>query len=101
MTHQPLTRYIQQRGRTPPPIQHVTLTGFDPATNETIQTINVFDRLPWGKRIGTAAHGARVTLIRRSGSGRIAQIRTADGVAGYVSANFIQEWRGPNGQLPA
>lgn len=89
----------RQRGRRVPPVQTVTITGYDPATDEAIAVINIFDRLPFGTRVGTVGHGATVTLIRRSG--RIAQIRTADQVAGYVSAAFIQEFRGPNGELPA
>lgn len=93
-----LTRPLGSRAT--PHVRAATLTGYDPATGETIPEINIFDRLPNGTRIGVTAHGTQVTLIRCSVSGRTAQIRTAEGVRGFISSNFIQEFRGPDGQLP-
>ena len=80
-------------GQTAPPAnaQVVTMDGSDPATGQTIDPINVFDRLPGGRRVGTVRHGARVTLIAREGE--IAHIQTPDGIDGYVAADFIKELR--------
>jgi hypothetical protein len=84
--------YWQESSFAPPATaQTVTMTGYDPATGETIDPINIFDQLPMGKRIGTVPSGAQVVLISRNGD--IAQIRTPNGVSGYVSARFIEEFR--------
>ena len=75
----------------PPTAQIVTMDGSDPATGATIQTINVFDKLPGGRKIGTVQSGARVTLLAHTGA--VAQIETPEGLRGYVAAAFIKELR--------
>lgn len=78
----------------PPPaaaLRPVTMTGYDPVTKETIDPINLFDRLPGGKRIGTVPSGALVRLVQRNGDAAL--IITPLGVRGWVSVRFIQEFR--------
>lgn len=70
-----------------------TLSGYDSGTGRVeVYEINLFrsNDEPWGGGIaGTARHGDRVRVLRRSG--KMALVKTTSGKQGWVSRAFIGE----------
>lgn len=86
-----LATFLLFRGQLAPPQEQqalATIDGTDAASGTVIDPINIFDRLPGGKRVGTVRNGARVLILRREGDTVL--IRTTEGVQGYIAAGFIK-----------
>jgi len=72
------------------PVQTVTVNGYDAASGIVIDPINLWrDYADRSKGIaGQVHHGERVTFIRQEGQG--AFIETANGVRGWLNAQFVR-----------
>jgi hypothetical protein len=70
----------------------LTINGFDPATNQVIDPINLWSEYyPSKKYSGKVVHHEqKVTLVRRQGDGVL--IETLSGDQGWVTYFFIKEY---------
>lgn len=74
-----------------PKVQTVTIDGYDPDSQTTINTINIWKNYE-DRMAGIAAkvqHGDKVEMIERKGDG--VRVRTANGTTGWLTYSFIKE----------
>lgn len=68
----------------------VTILGWDPATQSTIDPIRIWDNYQTRAKVVAEVHsGAQVTLIQRDGDGVLVEL--PNGVRGWISVAFIKE----------
>jgi hypothetical protein len=70
--------------------QVLTMDGYDPDTNTTIQKINIWNNYETRTFAGQVQNGEKVFFIRRQGDGVF--IETKSGVKGWVTYFFIKEF---------
>lgn len=71
---------------------YVTLDGSDPATGVVeVPVINIWDTPSMSKVVIRQPHGAKVELLSRDG--KLVQVKTLDGVTGWLSASLVRELR--------
>ncbi len=70
-------------------VKTVTIDGYDPAADSTIQEINIWGNYVSRSYAGSVTHGEKVAMLKREGDGVL--IKTSDGTTGWVTYRFIKE----------